>query len=76
MKLNQYYLQVIYKMFESVRVIIRGIRCKSSCCNRIPEEESEPPTREASIETKPIPIHITTPLNTPRDSPPNYSLTK
>ena len=69
----------MYRMFESIRVVIRSIRCKSSCCNlnTVDELDTEPPTRETSLENdkkntsknKPISYAITSPLNTPQGSP-------
>ena len=80
MNLNQYYLALMYRMFESIRVVIRGIRCKSSCCNSntVDEPDTEPPTRQTSVENdkknssknKPISYAITSPLNTPQGTPP------
>ena len=43
MKLNQYYLDIVYRMFDQLRYIINNIRCSFRCCNKS-EPESEPDT--------------------------------
>ena len=78
MNLNQYYLALMYRMFESIRVVIRGIRCKSSCCNSntVDEPDTEPPTRETSVSVANLPYRLENDKkNSSKNKPISYAIT-
>ena len=43
MRLNKYYLDLVYRMFEQLRYFINNVKCSFRCCNKS-EPESTPDT--------------------------------